>query len=593
MVHASTAPKDAPGEFDFIVHRVADVRLPVGGTAGCTVAGRLAENPNVKILVIEAGPPNPTEIPEINTPARAFELRGSQYDWGYKTTLIDRPEYTRVEKPNTRGKCLGGSSCGNYYTWVRGSKPTIDDWVEYGGETWSWDNCKEYFDKPATYHDDDKLFSPYLEHVGRSGPLHVAHADLIPELKPFRDALEEAWVSKGQKITTDVYSGTQTGLFKCVSTIYNGQRSTSAVFVEGKDNITVMAHTYAKKLVFDGNKAAGITVLGPDGRDYTFKAKHEVIVSLGVFESPKLLMLSGIGPEDELSRHGIKPLVKSPHVGQNLLDHPILSHVFKLKDGYGLDSHLLRAGPNKDAAVSLYRKNKGGPLSSGLLELVAFPRCDEYFNKSKEYVAYKEKNGGVDPFGPSGQPHFEVDFVPMFSDAFQWHFPTPPAGDWLTVIVDLMRPLSRNGWVKLKSADPLDDPDANINFFSNDLDLIALREGVRWVDDIVMNGDGMKDIVGEDYPWPMPRNSDEAMIKMILERSQTGFHPCGTTRLSKNIQQGVVDAGLNVHGVKGLRVIDASVFPVIPDCRIQNDVYMVAEKGADIIKSAYPNLYPK
>ena len=105
-----------------------------------------------------------------------------------------------------------------------------------------------------------------------------------------------------------------------------------------------------------------------------------------------------------------------------------------------------------------------------------------------------------------------------------------------------------------------------------------MREGVRFVDDIIMNGDGMKDLVGEDYPWPMPRASDEAMKKTILERSQTGFHPCGTNRLSRDIGHGVVDGELKVHGVKGLRVIDASIFPIIPDCRIQNVVYMVAEK---------------
>src|ERR1700743_3745911 len=116
----------------------------------------------------------------------------------------------------------------------------------------------------------------------------------------------------------------------------------------------------------------------------------------------------------------------------------------------------------------------------------------------------------------------------MFSSPFQWHFPTPPQGDWLTVIVDLMRPLSRNGYVKLNSTDPLEDPYININFFSNDLDLIALRVCIRFIDYIIMTGDGMKDIIAEDYPWKMPRISDEAMIKMILERSQTGFrktHP--------------------------------------------------------------------
>jgi len=188
----------------------------------------------------------------------------------------------------------------------------------------------------------------------------------------------------------------------------------------------------------------------------------------------------------------------------------------------------------------------------------------------------------------------------------------PAQGDYLTVIVDLMRPLSRNGVVALTSTNPHDQPYINLNFFSHDLDLIALREGVRMIDDIVMNGNGMKDIIEGDFPWPMPRNSDEAMIKQILERSQTGFHPCGTLRLGKNIGQGVVDPQLRVYGTKGLRVIDASIFPVIPvssssskapsgrsgtganelqDCRIQNDVYMVAEKGADYIKAEYPELF--
>lgn len=166
----------------------------------------------------------------------------------------------------------------------------------------------------------------------------------------------------------------------------------------------------------------------------------------------------------------------------------------------------------------------------------------------------------------------------MFCNAFQWHIPTPPQGDYFTVIVNLLRPVSPGGEVRLRSADYTVQPYINLNFFADDLDLIVLREGVRFVDDIIMNGDGMKDLIGEDYPGPMPRASDEAMNKTILERSQTGFHPCGTNRLSRDIGQGVVGGELKFHGVKGVRVIDASVFPIIPDCRIQNVVYMVAEK---------------
>ena len=130
----------------------------------------------------------------------------------------------------------------------------------------------------------------------------------------------------------------------------------------------------------------------------------------------------------------------------------------------------------------------------------------------------------------------------------------------------------------MKSASYEDQPYINLNFFGDDMDLVVMREGFRFVDDILMNGEVMKDLVEGDYPWLMPRASDEAVNRAILERSQTGFHPCGTNRLSKDIKQGVVDPDLRVHGVKNLRVIDASTFPLIPDCRIQNVVYMVAEK---------------
>ncbi|RAL13461.1 GMC family oxidoreductase [Aspergillus homomorphus CBS 101889] len=569
--------------FDFVVIG--------GGTAGNVVAGRLAENHDVKILVIEAGIANPQDIENITTPAGAFDLRGSKHDWAYKSTMIKKPSYERVEKPNTRGKVLGGSSCLNYYTWVPGSKGTFDAWAEYGGPSWTWNGCKEYFSKPATYHDDDNLYPNELAKIGRDGPVHVSHADLVPELRPFRDALTAAWTSKGHPISEDIYSGKMEGLTHCVNSIYKGERSSSGAYLTGKDNVAILHSSIAKKINFDGDTAVSVTVLGPDGLEVIIEAKREVIVACGVFETPKLLLLSGIGPKEELARHGIEPVVHSEHVGQNLLDHPIMPHVFRLKTGMGLDSHLLRAGPAHTAAVQKYRESRQGPYSSGLLEMVALPRIDDRLERFKEYREAKAQNGGKDPFGPEGQPHFEIDFVPMFSDAFQWHFPVPTEGDWLTVIVDLLRPLSRNGEVKLNSTDPRDQPYINLNFFSNELDIIALREGVRFVDEILMQGEGMKDVIGEDYPWPMPRHSDEAMKKMVLEHSQTGYHPCGTARLSKSIEQGVVDSELRVHGVKSLRVIDASIIPLIPDCRIQNAVYMIGEKGADMIKATYPSFY--
>ncbi|KAK3046458.1 hypothetical protein LTR09_012042 [Extremus antarcticus] len=246
----------------------------------------------------------------------------------------------------------------------------------------------------------------------------------------------------------------------------------------------------------------------------------------------------------------------------------------------------------KEAAVRAYTRDRTGPPHSGLLELVGFPRVDKRLEKIPAYVEAKKTNNGLDPFGFDGQPHFDVDFVPVVADAFQWHIAAPAdGGDHLTVIVDLLRPLSKPGWVLLASADYREQPCINLNTMENDLDIIALRQGIRHIDDILMTGDGMKDIIGADYPWPMPRASDEAMNQMILERLQTSFQPCGTNRLSQDTQQGIVDPTLKVYGVKALRVIDASVFPVIPDCRIQNVVYTVVEKGADLVKADWSDLY--
>ena len=417
---------------------------------------------------------------------------------------------------------------------------------------------------------------------------------MVPELQPFRDALTQAWVSKGGILRDNVYEGTQEGLVKNLNTIYKGVRTTSVEYLTGKSNITVLAETEVNKVVITDGVATGVEVVNKHDERSTISARHEIIVSAGAFQSPHVLMLSGIGPKQHLDAFGIPCLVDSKHVGQNLLDHPIMPHVFKFKKPIGLDHHLLQNTLEKKAAHAAYNRDHSGPLHSGLLELIAFPRIDERLNKYPQYRAAKEANGGLDPFGPDGQPHFEVDFVPMFSDAFQFHFPAPADGsDCLTVIIDLLRPVSKAGEVLLQSADPKTQPFINQNFLNNDLDILALREGVRHIDDILMTGDGMKDLLGDDHPWPLPRTSDEAMNQQILERMQTGYHPCGTARLGKDIEQGVVDAHLRVHGVQKLRVIDASVFPVIPDCRIQNDVYMVAEKGADMIKSEYPDLYKK
>ena len=356
----------------------------------------------MSVAVIEAGPSNTREIDIITTPAKAFETRNSKWDWKFKATFVDRDDYTRVEKPDTRGKVLGGSSCLNYYTWVRGSKGTFDDWKAYGGDLWGWNQCEEYFDKPATYHDERHEISASIQRINRNGPLPVSVSNMLPEVREFRNALEKAWTSKGHPLEDNVYEGVQRGLVKNLNSIYNGVRSTSVCFLDGKPNITIISETNVDRLIIDKGVATGVEVTDRKGNKGTIKAKMEVILSAGVFKTPQILMLSGIGPKEHLQEYGIQPVVDSKHVGQNLLDHPIMPHVFQLKKGTGLDHHIRLGGQEQAAATNAYSRDHSGPLSSGLLELVGFPRIDERLNKYPQYRKRKEDNGGLDPFGPDG-----------------------------------------------------------------------------------------------------------------------------------------------------------------------------------------------
>lgn len=575
---------DAGTHYDFVVVG--------GGTAGCVVAGRLAENPNVRVLIVEAGVGNPWDLAGVTTPGTAMELRHSQYDWDYKAKFVDRGVWERIDKQDTRGRILGGSSSANYFSWIPGCKPTYDRWGEYGGSEWTWEPLLPYLRKSATYHDDSGMFSADLQKIGQAGPLPISH-NLIPELQPFRDAITKAWTSRGEPLTENIYDGEMKGLTHAVNTIYRGVRSGSFLFVKDKPNVTIVSEVRSKRLIIDyaTRTCKGVTIIDAAGNEVDFYATREVILSQGVFESPKLLMLSGIGPGRELAKYGIDVVVDSRHVGQHLYDHPGVPFVLRIKEGFALDSALLRPGPKHDAAVAAYEKDHSGPLGSGLLEMIGFPRVDKYLEKDPVYREAKAANGGSDPFSPEGQPHFEIDFVPAFGSAFQWQYPTPADGDHITVMVDLVRPAYEGGEVTLNSDDPFMAPNINLNYLSNELDIIALREGVRFAYDILTKGDGFKDLVVEQYPWNMPLHSDELMRTSVQDRVQTSYHPCGTNRLSKNIDQGVVDPQLKVHGVDKLRVIDASVFPIIPDCRIQNTVYMVGEKGADLIKADHSDLF--
>ncbi|EGN93925.1 hypothetical protein SERLA73DRAFT_115398 [Serpula lacrymans var. lacrymans S7.3] len=575
-------------EYDFIIIG--------GGTAGCTVAGRLAElSPSLSILLVEAGK-HPDGVKAISTPALAHTLIESEYDWAYKAKLIDRPDFQREEEHVTRGKVLGGSSCLNYYSWHRGSAALYDDWKAYGGDTWSWNACKSYFAKSASLKEPYNLPALCTDpgDVGENGPLNLR---AVPPL-PFAQDIVHAWTSRGLPVTKDIFSGSVNGLTHLISSIRNGIRTTSVAFLHGKNNISVLTQATVSRIVMEKDAASdayiatGIELVDEQGNPRrVIRARNEVILSAGVFESPHILLLSGVGPKSELASQGIECKVDSPQVGLNLQEHPVFAQVYQVSDGRGLD-HILRPGSKDYAAAQReYDETGKGPLGCALLEMSAFTRLDERLKQCKEWRDLASKQDHKDPLGPGGQPHFEYDFLPLFFPPFLPHIETPKSGDYLTVVTSLLRPSSR-GTVRLTSSSPTTPPWINLNLLSAPVDLAALREGARFIKEVLERGDGTRNVVRGYYGADQELeglNSEGVGDDVVLGHCSTGYHACGTCRIGKagGDMEGVVDEKLRVYGVKKLRIIDASVFPVIPDGRIQSAVYMVAERGAEMVKMGW------
>ncbi|KAK5991966.1 Pyranose dehydrogenase 3 [Cladobotryum mycophilum] len=572
---------------EMVAHETFDFICAGGGTAGLLVAGRLASNPDVSVLVVEAGKDNHENAQGILTPALAFDLPESEYDWAYETTIVDKEGYKRVEKKNTAGKVLGGSSCLNHCAWLQGSKATYDEWQDFGGSEWSWENCAEYFKKPVSFNNEDELMGNELQKAVANSSRSLLEISPI-QPTPLADPITKAWTSRGYAIARDTLDGQVDGLSHTVQTIHHGQRSTSTCFIKDKENVTVLSSSLVEKVVFENRTAIGVMVSDLGANQRFYKAKREVIISCGVFESPKLLMLSGIGPREQFFKLRLPYLAASPHVGKNLQDHPTLSHTFRVSDGYSMDP-IMRPGLERDEAMKMYHEKRTGPMGSGLVEMTAFTRIDARLQTCREWRNMVEADPHLDPLGPHQQPHCKFDFMPFFASPFQPHVKQPKEGSYLTVVSSLLRPKSR-GTVCLKSTDISQQPVINLNHLAEEVDVASLREGMRFIHEVLMKGDGMRDLIFGEHPEPLPE-SDKDFNDLISRQVTTGYDACGTCRMGNDIMNGVVDSHLRVFGANNLRVIDASVFPIIPDASIQSAVYMVAEKGTQMIMKDYPDLW--
>lgn len=519
------------------------------GSAGCVLANRLSEDPSCKVLLLEAGGKNRFHT---TIPGAYAMLHRSPIDWAFWTEPQPHVDDRKLFVP--RGKVLGGSSTTNAMAYVRGNALDYDEWSTLGNEGWSYNEVLPYFRKSEHY---EEPASPFH---GKQGPLYTS---LAKHPSPMSSAFLKACAENGIPYNEDYNGETQWGAGMLQYTIKNNRRqSTATAFldpVNHRGNLTIRTYAPVNKIILTEGRAAGVEIATSRRKSEHVFCSKEVIVSAGSIKSPQLLMVTGIGDPAQLSRVGVDPIVNLPGVGANLQDH-IWTRVSNLSSLPTLNSHVRPLAMLKAALHYLiFRK---GALCSAPIETNAFFR--------------------VDP--SSARPDIQLHFSPFYvgndykTDLYNMN--TYPSTDGFGMLVILLRPQSR-GAVTLRSNDPSAPPVIQPNFFQAEKDRHALMAGLKKAMAIA-DADAFRPF-SKGLHHPARNCSDDELMDHIRRSLETLYHPVGTCRMG-NDGMAVVDDRLRVHGVKGLRVVDASIMPTITSGNTNAPVIMIGEKGADLIK---------
>ena len=531
----------------------ADYVIVGAGSAGCALAYRLSEA-GASVLVVEYG--GSDAGPLIQMPgALSFPMNMKRYDWGYWSEPEPHLGGRRLACP--RGKVIGGSSSINGMVYVRGHAKDFDAWEAMGASGWSYADVLPYYKRMETW--DPAGHGGDASWRGRDGPLHVTRGKRD---NPLVQAFVQAGRQAGYQLTEDYNGQQQEGFGPMEHTIHKGARwSAAKAYLRPalqRKNCNLI-RGLARKIVFSGRRAVGVELLAGAGLK-TVRAKKEVILASSSINSPKLLMLSGIGPAAHLAAHGIEIVADRPGVGQNLQDH--------------LEVYIQMAASQP---VSLFKYwNVFGKAWVGLQW--ALTRSGPGASNQFESAGFIRSAAGVE------YPDLQFHFLPI---AVRYDGKAASEGHGFQAHIGPMRSPSR-GAVTLRSAKPEDSPKITFNYMSTEKDWIDFRAGIRLTREIFAQ-EAFRPFVKHEIQPGFELQTDAQIDGFIRAHAESAYHPCGTCKMGAvDDPLAVVDPQTNVIGVKGLRVVDSSIFPQITNGNLNGPSIMVGEKASDLILGKTP-----